>query len=238
MKKIIAILAAGALAFSANAQVFLGGSLGITYMGVTSKIDQTSTMVGAGYIESRHRTLITFTPTVGYRFNAKWSAGLDMDLTWNNTPGTYTNSGALEGIDISSRGFRWQVAPFARYNLFRIKKFGVDLKLSGSIGTGKSTGTSLNDEYISEMSDMTDTQLIYGVSLKPVLSLDLNDHFSLEAILGIAGISWEAMKDTYEKATQDGGSGSVQNTGTETTNSVLFGLNNLSAISFGCIYKF
>lgn len=235
MKKIIAILAASALAFSANAQVFLGGSLGITYTGVTSKIDQTSTMVGAGYIESRHRTLITFTPTVGYRFNAKWSAGLDMDLTWNNIPGTYTNSGALEGIDISSRGFRWQVAPFARYNLFRIKKFGVDLKLSGHIGTTKTTATSPDGDFTA---NQTENILIYGASLKPVLSLDLNDHFSLEAILGIAGISWEATKDTYEKTLEDGGSDRPQNSGTETTSSFLFGLNNLSAISFGCIYKF
>lgn len=237
MKKIIAILAAGVLAFSANAQVFLGGSLGVNYTGRDTKYEQPSAMVGGGYKESVHRTTITFTPTVGYRFNAKWSAGLDVDLAWSNIPGTRTNSGALEGIDISSREFRWQVAPFARYNLFRIKKFGVDLKLSGHIGTGKSTGTTLNEEYISEISDLTDTQLIYGASLKPVLSLDLNDHFSLEAILGIAGISWEAMKDTYKKTTQDGEI-SIQNSGTDTESSFRFGLNNLSAISFGCIYKF
>ena len=60
MKKIIMTLAAAIIAVSASAQVYMGGSVGIS-----------SVKIGGGDSETTYKVL----PEIGYNLNDKWAIG-------------------------------------------------------------------------------------------------------------------------------------------------------------------
>lgn len=224
MKKIFVILTAGILTITANAQVYLGGSLGFNWQAdsrIKNPIDPEA--VGSGSTKKNLGTTFTFSPTIGYRFNGKWSAGLDVNLYLQNSSSTNHSTGAKDYISkYGQKG--WAVAPFARYNLFKVKKFGIDLKLSASIGTSKDSQGEQDTEAVVKY-------LNYGASFSPILTLDINEHFALESALGFASISWEGRKPTSNNEEYMGLTSTAEN-------SLRLGLQNTTAISFGCIYKF
>lgn len=242
MKKLLVFLAAAALAVPAGAQVFVGGALGFNYsdqiMEETSAIRE-----GRAYNRTTSTASIVFTPTVGYRINDKWSAGLDLNLIWQKRH----NKAVQSDIDIVDQtntdglnSLGWKISPFARYNAFKINKFGIDLELSGSIGNTK---TTIDDESsLTSKKSYTQTnaqrELNYGINLSPVLTFDITEHFSLETVIGIAGIGWEGRTVTEEYSSDYGSGEPVKRALSETYNTFTFGLNNLTAVSFGCIYTF
>lgn len=224
MKKIFVILVAVAFALTANAQVYLGGSLGFNWQTakrITNPSDPEA--VGSGLTSKNLGTYFSFTPTIGYRFNEKWAAGLDLDLYLQNSSTTDHRTGAQE--QVSKNGQKgWAVAPFARYNLFKIKKFGIDLRLSARIGTSKTIQSYQDTEDALKYLD-------YGATFCPILTLDINEHFALESALGFASIAWEGHKATSNN-------GEYLNMTSVTENYLRLGLQNTTAIAFGCIYKF
>ena len=222
MKKLLVILAAATIAAAANAQVYVGGSLGFNYQNSNSSTSRTSSVIGGEIAETSANTIFAFTPTVGYRINGKWTVGVDLNLALRLRKNTDTYAGTIEDNIQESKEYQWDISPFVRYNLCKFKKFGIDLKLDGGIGTSR--------ELLSaRKNDNSTTYLNYHISLSPVITLDINEHFSLESTLGIASIGWSGFKAKAEgNKTFD----------SESVNSITLGLNNTTAIAFGCIYKF
>lgn len=104
MKKVFLLLCIAVFALSANAQVYLGGSFGITH---DDDIDATN---------------FTIAPEIGYKLNDTWHFGAEIGFSHTNK----TKIG--EDLDVNSFHF----APYARWNYFN--KGMVRLFLEGGIG--------------------------------------------------------------------------------------------------------
>lgn len=223
MKKILVILTAATIAAAANAQVYVGGSLGVNYNTSNRVKSPAAEAFGSGSTTKTTNTTLTFTPTIGYLINDKWSVGLDLNLEWKKNTDDRLPGGAVTSDTQSRNVLGWDVRPFVRYTIFKIKKFGIDAKLAGGVGGSRETILAGKSDDASVIN-----YLNYGVLLSPVLTFDINEHFSLESSLGIASIGWEGFKYTAENYSYD----------SQTENYFTFGLSNKTAISFGCIYKF
>lgn len=244
MKKLLVFLATAALAVPASAQVFIGGSLGFNYL---DNVSDTPYSAAISQEITQVNARVVFSPTIGYRINDKWSAGLDLNVAWQKSD-KRSELGAPAGNDTqtrtaANRRLLLAISPFARYNVFKIHKFGIDLKLSGSIGNTKTT-TDSETQVAARTGTYTLTQkdaqreLNYGINLSPVLTFDITDHLSLETGIGVAGIGWEGRKLTIEDSSDSRGGEPDKLSTSETYNTFTFGLNNLTAVSFGCIYTF
>ena len=98
MKKILMTLAAVAMAATVNAQVFVGGSVGVA-----------SVKVGSADAKTTYK----FIPEVGYNFNDDWAVGVQLGYqkgACNLLTGSY-------GQDVETELF--QVNPYARYTFLK-----------------------------------------------------------------------------------------------------------------------
>jgi hypothetical protein len=99
-------------AISANAQVYVGGSLGLWH----NEHNAPST------------TTFTIAPEVGYNFNEKWAVGAAIDYT----------HGKVEGISANS----FAIAPYARYTYYQNGMVRLFVDGGFGVSTYKTTGSS------------------------------------------------------------------------------------------------
>ena len=120
MKKlIISFLTLAAVSFSAKAQLYVGG------------------LVGLDLTAPKSSTVFTFqaSPEVGYNFSDKFAAGASLNLV----PSVTSFDGESSGT------FAWNIQPYVRFKFANIGK----LKLFGDVAVGLGTvGTSLRHEDI------------------------------------------------------------------------------------------
>jgi len=111
MKKILMMAAFAVATLSANAQAWVGGSLGFDY----EKFDNMDA-----------KTQFTLAPTVGYNLSEDWAIALQLSFSFGNdgVSALYTN---FETQDIV-------VAPFARYTFARVG--AANFFLDGGFGFG------------------------------------------------------------------------------------------------------
>jgi hypothetical protein len=106
MKKIMMIAAMMVAAVSANAQVYVGGGVGVA----TSSYDGNST------------TVWSIIPEIGYNINDKWAVGTVIGYGETKTK--------VNGVKETVKTF--QVAPYARYTF--VKWENVNLFVDGTVG--------------------------------------------------------------------------------------------------------
>ena len=107
MKKIMMTLAAVCVAATMNAQVYVGGGLGVA----TSSYDGNST------------TIWSILPEVGYNINDKWAVGMTVGYGESRVK---VKNGATEKVKT------FQVSPYARYTFVKFDK--VNLFVDGGVG--------------------------------------------------------------------------------------------------------
>ena len=107
MKKIMMIAAMMVAAVSANAQVYLGGSVGVA----TSSYDGNST------------TVWSILPEVGYNLNEKWALG--MTIGYGESRVKVKNAG-------TEKVKTFQVSPYDRYTFVKFDK--INLFVDGTVG--------------------------------------------------------------------------------------------------------
>lgn len=117
MKKIFMSLAVALVSVCASAQVYVGGTVGIS-----------SNKVGGGDSKVAYKLM----PEIGYQFNEKWSAGLDFGLQKGET------------CKIAEVGDAtvYQVAPYARYNFVNSKL--IDVFVEGTVGYARVTKSDID----------------------------------------------------------------------------------------------
>lgn len=110
MKKIFMSLAVALVSLCASAQVYVGGTMGIS-----------SNKIGDGDSKVAYK----FLPEIGYQFNKQWSVGLEFGLQKGNP------------CTISAVGDQttYEVAPYVRYNFVNSKLF--DVFMEGTVGYGR-----------------------------------------------------------------------------------------------------
>jgi hypothetical protein len=170
MKKVIlsAILALSA-ATMANAQLFVGGSVGFAGDGTTMP------MPGTGdKDESYHGNFAwQLSPVVGYTLNDKFLVGVIFGFGTN--AGNTSNSTTVGGTTVksSTSNFAWSILPAARYTAFTLGKFGfaaeARIGISGTSSKREAAGVSIDDP----------STFTFGIGAVPVVTYGLTDHLVL-----------------------------------------------------------
>lgn len=112
MKKFFMSLAVALVSVCASAQVYVGGTAGIS----------SNKMAGED-----SKVAYKFIPEIGYQFNKQWSAGIEFGL----------QKGAPCEISGVGNSTTYEVAPYVRYNFLNAKMF--NFFLEGTVGYGRVT---------------------------------------------------------------------------------------------------
>ena len=145
MKKIMLSLAMALVSVCASAQVYIGGTAGIS----SNKFEGGDS-----------KTAYALMPEIGYEFNNKWEAGLEIGI----------KKGDVCELSAVPEATTFVVAPYVRYTAVETKL--VNLFVEGTIGYGsvsKGGGEA------------------YEAGIKPGLAVKLSDHVNFITKVGFLG---------------------------------------------------
>jgi hypothetical protein len=221
MKKVIlSAMVALSAATMANAQLFVGGSVGFDGIGTTTPTGSGDDNSYVGSFEWR------FSPVVGYTFNEKFLAAvvLGFGTAVPNTSNSTTTSGAT--VENSTSNFLWTIMPVARYTAFTVGKFGFAAEAQVAIGGASSKRVTPGVTFDGE------STFAIGIGVVPVLSYVLTDHIVLFSYLDFLDIhfahAWVTTPGVDRK-------GSINTYGIGADGNTLF---TLGTISVGAIWQF
>ena len=214
MKKLGLVLFFVLAAMVSNAQLFVGGSVGLN-------LGSDKVKVGNNTPFNESSFGFGLSPRIGYYLNDKFAIGAMVNLQT-----TSDKDKSDSNIEIKDTEFAWGITPFARYSFVEFGKFSV--MAEGRLGIGGSTSKSkVGNTTIEDPSTFN-----YGFNISPILSYSLSDRINLEAALnflnfGLNGTS-EKHNDTDRK---------------DTTFDFGIGVNsrdafNVGRMTVGFIYKF
>ena len=184
MKKIyLSVLFAGLMAICAQAQMFVGGSVGASY--VASKSTYSSTTV-----KGPANLSFEFNPMLGYDLSEKMGIGVMLNLGFSTTDNRRDDPTKRNSLIYGASPFLRNVVLYSgNLSLLletQISFLGVNSKISQG-------STSL---------DLPKT-FAYGLSVAPILSYSLTDRLSLETRVNLLrfGIGQVLVKDDDDKDT-------------------------------------
>ena len=210
MKKVILLSIIMFVAVAANAQLYVGGSVGVS----------TSKYKAEGSTDVVSSASFNIFPDFGYRLNNKLDIGLSFGYGASRNPSSYIGGEEDKSTD-------WEIAPYLRYNLVRFGKLSV---LGRAVVFG---GRSKADVYVSGGlgSVKTESKIsYYGLDIKPVMTYSLSDRFDLLADLNFLSLS------LYQTKKDGSGTTTRFNFGIDSNNIVGVGGNTLLTVGF--LYKF
>lgn len=148
MKKLVLLAMLVIASVSANAQFYVGGTVGFN-----REFDE-------------NHTDFAILPEIGYNLTDEWAIGAQLGYNHTYDNGMSTNLGVVN--------------PYARLTFFRSSNNLVSLFIDGGVdlafGSAKLSGQ-----------DSSDTAFVWGVGVKPGISLNPTEHFSIEAHIGGLG---------------------------------------------------
>ncbi len=175
MKKIMMTLAAVCVAATMNAQVYVGGTVGLDFQ--TKMVDS----------EGKDATGMTFQikPELGYNLDEKSSVGIVLGFGLTNNSNELLKQAANANINFGANtkldktAVTFQIAPYYRYKFLQLGK--VDLFLDAQVSF----------QY-AKYDDLKNTT--FGVGVRPGLAFNASDKISLVAKLG-KGLFFESSKN-------------------------------------------
>lgn len=204
-------------AAAANAQTWVGGSLGFEY----------------GKTDDLPKMEFSITPTIGYDLNDKWAIGLDLSFSHSNQE-TLLNSSQPYSHFEKDHSNAFAITPFVRYTFAKagIVAFFVDGLVEYSYRNSKYeqyATYSLDDWAIPQHKE--EQKYINGyfrVGFRPGVSFDLGKHFLLVSNIGTLSYRHQIHKrfDNGQTETSEEAKGDV------------FGLKLANSLNVGMIYKF
>lgn len=185
-KQLLAILFAS-FALAANAQWYVGGSLGVTH----SSIDMGGADMGG--------TSFKIIPEVGYQLKDNLSVGIsvgyshgyaalgsfdvnDVKALANSIVSTVADVASDDAAGIKLNAFR--VAPYARYTF--VKAGMVDFFLEGSVGFSSIKVDNEDNAQTAQYAKNPSVTLL-EVGIKPGIALNISDHAQIIAKIGSLG---------------------------------------------------
>jgi hypothetical protein len=213
MRKTILMLSVSVLCTGfVNAQVYLGGSLGVS---------TESTKPEVGYKTTG--TSFSLAPEVGYGISDKFDIGIALGFSNSKTKQEIPSGTGTETVETKNN--RWAVSPYARLSVVEFGKFSVWGQ--GNLFVGGEKQDNPNNS--------TQKTTSFGLTIQPVLKYNLSDHFSLLANLNFLNLGFSQDKKKVEIP-------ATPTTTTTTTNfgfGVDAGnVATLGAIAVGFVYKF
>ena len=172
MKKVMLMVAFMVAAVAASAQVYIGGSLG-----VSSNKDY----YADGDVEPDATVNFHFTPEIGYNLDENWAVGLGLTFDFTKNP-VDEDGDKVRGIDPKYFGF--EIAPYARWTFARWNK--VSLFLEGGLAYGFDK-MKWDEEVGNKTVTEENKKSYFKIGVKPGLRVDLTDHFAVMTRLGWLG---------------------------------------------------
>ncbi len=219
MKKIFpSVLAIAAMAATANAQLWFGGSVGFSHSGGAVKTADTNH-------KNSGTSTFSFAPMVGFDLNEQLSVGGKLNLR-TQTNKNYTYDVNDKETVSKNTGNIVGVTPFARYKFAEFNKFGLVAEAGLPI-TYASTKTD-NGSKTTKGNPTTS----FGLYVEPILTYSLNDNFQLECELNFLSLN---ANHSVTKDRDDSKNKIINNNfsfGADTHNVV-----NVGGITIGFIYK-
>lgn len=171
MKKLFILVAAALLSISANAQWYVGGTLGLNVDG-----NKTTSAVSTSNSTDFKFNLA---PEVGYYLSDKLAVGgfLNINTGFNNS-----KNEAIEDTEDGLTRFGWSIEPYVKYKFWGIGKFGIWGQAGVWIGTSTTKVKAAADSSVPTVN--------YGIEVLPVLTYDLNEHFTLDAYIDCVSLSY------------------------------------------------
>lgn len=201
---------------AANAQLVIGG--GLNFTGKASEIDK-SKEYGIEY-KSPATFEMSIAPKIGYMLaDQKLEIGAALAIGYEHTMNydVLFNKEGKEGKafkDSKEANFNFFIKPYMRYRLVNVKGFG--LWLEGMAGLG--TQVALQDKYyaykysdeivgrteeaakkLNEKPELKSSNFTGGISIQPVLTYDINEHWRLETGLNFLSFYVYGTVDTQEE---------------------------------------
>jgi outer membrane protein len=158
-----------ATAWNANAQLFIGGGIGIDYAGGKTKTGGTATDLAKTFI-------IDFSPRVGYWLTDKFAVGLQ--------PGIYSATRKFPENNSKTTYIGWSTNAFARYKAITLDKFA--LLLEGATGTE----STVQKTTTGNTTVKSDPHFFFNMGILPVLSYSITDRLSVQASSDILRLSF------------------------------------------------
>ncbi len=170
---------------------------------VSGSVGITGSSVRTDSSEPTSTSSISFSPAIGWELNKNWVVGI------RTTLGVNTNK---IGENKTST-YSLTLNPYVRYQVVNFNDFGLWAEA---------------DPSLSAIGNSSSTIWTYGISIVPVLTYKLTDHFSLESRLNIFSIYMQGASSEGKTAFGYGFKASSQNT-----------LGNfLDDLSIGFVYHF
>lgn len=168
MKKIVFALVMCVCSMAANAQMWVGGSFGIS---AQKYKDYNKTYVNFG-----------FAPEFGYKITDKFAIGGTLGFSASNMD--YVD----EDDEIEfSKPMSYTLTPFARYTF---AKAGIATFFADG-------GFTVGTESVKDWEDDRNIYGIIGFGVRPGVSIELSKHFSIEAKTGFLGYRYSGMNKEH-----------------------------------------
>jgi len=219
MKVIISLAVMMVSVFAVNAQVFVGGGLGLSFSDGKNSWGSTENS-GSGFG-------LSISPQVGYSLNDDLSMGVSGYLanSWSNNKRTDPDDPPNDREYKYFTG-RWGFNVFGRHKLMGLGIENFSLFIEGSIGVQGGSNKQTENEITTKHPGST----VYGINARPVLSYKLSNKLDVLAYCNFLTIG-------YSYQTQK----IPDNNFNSKNHNINLGFNSFSSfydLSIGFIYKF
>lgn len=196
MKKVFLTIALVAFAMVANAQFVISGQLGFSTSGGNTHYEAVATGGNAFDYPATKTTDFRFSPSVGYVLNDKMQVGLGLMYV----TGSSVNYGApavyYGGHEdwVKGNGGAFGVAPYFRYYFAQSGNFNFFCEAALVFVTSGRSHTHIYDNSVTPVIDRETngptSYTILDFSIIPGVNYKINDKFSVDCYIDLAGISF------------------------------------------------
>lgn len=247
MKRLIIIAISALIGLNANAQVFVGGSIGYQYdkTGSTNENKLLTASLQAANLQSTDGINHGFniTPEVGYRFNDKWAAGVKIGYAPTFFSTSIEDSDTHETMTTrKQRADQFNLDFFGRYTIWGINGFNICLQgeLMGGYIHSKMTRPTVERALLTAV--LTPNEVSHGftvgVTLFPLLTYDITKHLSVIAEFNILGVSYSFTREFFTSSYPNIEDGEKSVKSTQSQNLISLNLNSKASLKFGIEYRF
>lgn len=211
---LLTVLAFAFVSFS-NAQVFVGGSIGVEGLNGSTRTEDVTD-------DKPSTTSFTFSPVIGYTFSEEFEAGIALGIM----TGKMKNPSNIELIpDEVETMFGYGASIFARYYPIRMDEFGLflhgELLFSSILEKMKIGDTKIDGP----------TTYTFGFGILPGVSYDISDNVSLYAQINALNLGFVRMIEKTTTTLFDG----TEVESVSTQNAYGFGVNLREIVTSGDI---
>ena len=212
MKRVIIVfIAIIAATVVGNAQFFVEGDLGVSFLKHSYEFDN---------VQNPSSTLsIDVSPQVGYWMNDKVAVGARVSFTTRHNKSLTTNADE-QRIEVKNWTPGWSVSVLGRYKFWGSEKFSVLAESYVEIGG------NISKERIGSVTKEVNSMSFIGIHVVPIATYDLSEKFSVKAMCDFLNLGYDFFRVKYE------------NNHKATNSHFGFGLQSSTSVRIGFIYNF